>query len=83
MGAQRCGRCMHYRDGGMCLVYGSRVSADERHVTHRSAITGDDCGCENFATPEEDEEWCRALERAREQGYIKRLIREDLEWAAE
>ena len=62
----QCGRCMHYRGagGGVCLVYGSRVSADEHHVTHRSAITGEDCGCEDFVTPEEDEEWCRALERA-------------------
>lgn len=66
MDVQRCGRCMHYRStgGGMCLVYGSRVTAGEHHVTHRSAITGEDCGCENFVTPEEDEEWCRALERA-------------------
>lgn len=65
MGVQRCGWCMHYRStgGGMCLVYGSHVSADERHVTHRSAITGEG-GCENLVTPEEDEEWCRALERA-------------------
>lgn len=63
---ERCGRCMHYRStgGGMCLVYGSHVSADEHYVTHRSAITGEDCGCENFVTPEEDEEWCRALEKA-------------------
>ena len=66
MGAQRCGRCMHYRGagGGVCLVYGSRVSADEHHVTDGSAITGEDYGCENFVTPEADEEWCRALERA-------------------
>lgn len=63
---ERCGRCMHYRStgGGMCLVYGSRVTAGEHHVTHRSAITGEDCGCENFVTPEADEEWCRALEMA-------------------
>lgn len=63
---ERCGICMHFRGmgGGMCLVYGSLVSSDEHHVTHRSAITGEDCGCENFVTPEEDEEWCRALERA-------------------
>lgn len=55
---ERCGMCMHYRStgGGMCLVYDSRVSADEHHVTHRSAITGNDCGCEDFVTPEEDEE---------------------------
>lgn len=50
---ERCGMCMHYRstDSGMCLVYGSRVSADEHHVTHRSAITGED-----FYTPEAYEE---------------------------
>lgn len=65
MGAQRCGMCMHYRSmgGGMCLVHGSIVSAGEHHVTHRSAITGDG-GCDDFITPEEDEEWCRALEMA-------------------
>lgn len=65
---ERCGRCMHFRstDGGLCLVYGSRVSSDEHHVTHMLAITGDDCGCEDFVTPEEDEEWCRALERIEE-----------------
>lgn len=63
---ERCGICMHFRGmgGGMCLVYGSRVSSDEHHVTHRSAITGEDCGCEDFYTPEAYEEWCRALERA-------------------
>ena len=66
MDGQRCGRCMHYRStgGGMCLVYGSHVSADEHYVTHRLAITGEDCGRENFVTPEADEEWCRELERA-------------------
>lgn len=64
--SQRCGMCMHYRGkvGGTCLVYGTSVYAGEHHVTHRSAITGEDCGCENFFTPEADEEWCRALERA-------------------
>lgn len=62
---ERCGSCMHYRStgGGMCLVYGSQVTAGEHHVTHVSAITGEG-GCEDFSTPEEDEEWCRALERA-------------------
>jgi hypothetical protein len=57
---------MHHRSkgGGTCLVYGSRVSADEHHVNARSAITGDDYGCEDFVTPEEDEEWRGALERA-------------------
>lgn len=66
MDVQRCGRCMHYRSmgGGMCLVYGSQVSSDEHHVTHRSAITGEDRGCEDFYTPEAYEEWCRALEMA-------------------
>lgn len=66
MDGQRCGRCMHFRStgGGMRLVYGSHVSSDEHYVTHRSAITGEDCGCENFVTPEADEEWYRALLRA-------------------
>lgn len=64
--SQLCGRCMHYRGKGVgvCLVYGTRVSADEHHVNARSAITGEDFGCEDFMTPEADEEWCRALERA-------------------
>lgn len=63
---QRCGMCMHYRDvdGGMCLVYGGHVKADEHHVNVRSAITGEDYGCEDFMTPKADEAWCRALERA-------------------
>lgn len=35
--SQRCGMCMHYRDvdGGMCLVYGGHVKADEHHVNER------------------------------------------------
>lgn len=45
-------------------MYGGQVSADEHHVDMRSAITGEDYGCENFVTPEADEEWCRALEMA-------------------
>lgn len=64
--SQLCGRCMHYRSkgGGVCLVYGCLVSSDEHHVNARSAITGEDYGCEDFITPEEDKEWCRALEKA-------------------
>lgn len=66
--SQRCGRCVSFRGGGggggACLVYGARVSADERHVDSRSAITGEDLGCDNFMAPEADEEWVRALERA-------------------
>lgn len=64
--SQRCGLCMHYReiDGGTCLVYGTRVYAYEHHVDSRSAITGEDFGCEDFMTPRADEEWCRALEMA-------------------
>lgn len=64
--SQLCGRCMHWRGkgGGTCLVYGTRVTADEHRVNMRSAITGEDCGCEDFVTPEADEEWCRALEIA-------------------
>ncbi len=63
--SQRCGRCMHFNPRlGMCLVYGSHVCADEHHTNARSAITGEDYGCDDFVTPEEDEEWCRALERA-------------------
>ena len=66
MDVQRCGICMHFRGmgGGMCLVYGISVYADEHHVNERDAITGEDYGCEDFITPEADEEWCRALERA-------------------
>lgn len=64
--SQWCRMCMHYRDvdGGTCLVYGTRVPADGHHVDSRSAITGEDYGCENFITPEADERWCRALENA-------------------
>lgn len=65
--SQRCGRCVSFRGGGgggACLVYGVRVSADERHVDSRSAITGEDLGCDNFMAPEADEEWVGALERA-------------------
>lgn len=71
--SQRCGMCMHFRPCmwvcqrsclGMCLVYGRHVLADEHHVNEMNAITGEDYGCEDFVTPEEDEEWCRALERA-------------------
>lgn len=64
--SQRCGDCVHYRDvdGGVCLVMVRHVSADEHHVNVRSVITGDDFGCEDFMTPEADEEWCMALERA-------------------
>lgn len=63
--SQRCGMCMHFNPClGMCLVYGSLVSADEHHVNARSAITGKDYGCDDFVTPEEGEEWCRALEMA-------------------
>lgn len=64
--SQRCGRCTHYRStgGGTCLVYGIRVSAGKHHVNVMRAITGEDYGCEDFITPEADEEWCRALERA-------------------
>ncbi len=62
--SQRCGMCMHFNPRlGLCLVYGSHVSADEHHAL-RSAITREDYGCEDFVTPEEDEEWCRALEMA-------------------
>ena len=71
--SQRCGMCMHFRPRmwvcqrtlmGKCLVYGRHVSADEHHVNSMSAITGEDYGCEDFITPEEGEEWCRALEKA-------------------
>ena len=64
--SQRCRMCMHYReiDGGTCLVYGGHVTADEHHVNLRSAITGEDFGCEDFMTPEDSEEWCAALEKA-------------------
>lgn len=63
--SQRCGMCMHFNPSlGVCLVYGCRVSSDEHHVNARSAITGEDYGCEDFITPEADEEWCRALEMA-------------------
>ena len=62
-----CGWWVCFRGGGgggACLVYGVRVSADERHVDSRSAITGEDLGCDNFMAPEADEEWVGALERA-------------------
>ena len=64
--SQLCGRCMHYRGKGIgvCLVYGIGTFADAHYITSVSAITGEDCGCENFVTPEADEEWCRALEMA-------------------
>ena len=63
---QQCGLCMHYRDvdGGTCLVYGGNVSADGHHVNLGNAITGEECGCEDFVTADEDEEWCMVLEKA-------------------
>lgn len=45
-------------------MYGIGTFADAHYITSVSAITGEDCGCENFVTPEADEEWCRALEMA-------------------
>lgn len=63
--SQRCGMCMHFNPSlGMCLVYGCRVSSDNHHVDERNAIIVEDYGCENFTTPQADEEWCRALEKA-------------------
>ncbi len=64
--SQLCGLCTHFREvgGGTCLVYGTNVSADGHHVNLRNAITGEDHGCKDFMTPEADDEWCMALERA-------------------
>lgn len=59
LAGQRTGKFVPAR----CPECGASVSAGEHHVTHRSAITGEG-GCDDFITPEADDEWCRALERA-------------------